>query len=151
MMTCSCEPVNSMALASSFESDACFSCHWVRTRSSWRNTYSSVRYLTVVTAWKMLPAVSFLVSSRFTWCVANSSMVPVIATMPTEDRPARLSRSVIFISWSSMNDRHDCGCYCFQRIGVDMIQVIGDVRPVCQLILDRPARFVFQSEQQALV
>src|SRR6266571_4770488 len=151
MMMWSCEPVNSVALASSFESDACLSCHWICTRSSWRSTYSSVRYLTAVTAWKMLPAVSFLVSSRLTCWVATSSMMPMTATMPTEDRSARLSRVAIFIPLSSMNDRHGCGHHCFQRIEVEVIQVIGDVGPVCQLVLDRPARFVLQREQQALV
>src|SRR5215475_9258321 len=151
MMIWSCEPVNSVILASSLESDTCFSCHWVCTRSSWRSIYSNVRYLTAVTAWKMLPAVSFLASSRLTCCVANSNMMLMTTTMPTEDRPARLSRSEIFIPLSSMNDCHSCGRHCFQRIEVDVIQVIGDVGPLCQLILDRPARFVFQNEQQALV
>src|SRR5437870_9653330 len=151
MMMWSCESVNSVALASSFESDACVSCHWVCTRSSWRSTYSSVRYLRAVTAWKILPAVSFLVSSRLTCCVANSSMMPMTATIPTEDRPARLRRVAIFILLSSMNDRHGFGLHCFQRVEVEVLQVIGDVGPVCQLVLDGPARFVFQSKQQALV
>src|SRR5215471_19110311 len=151
MVLWSCAPVNSVALASSFASDACLSCHWVCTRSSWRSIYSSVRYLTAVTAWKMLPAVSFFVSSRLTCCVAMSSMMLMTTTMPTEDRPARLSRIAIFIPLSSMNDRHGCGRHCFQRIEVEVIQVIGDVSPVGQRVLDGPARFVFQREQQALV
>src|SRR4029450_865342 len=142
MMMWSCEPLNSVALASSFESEACFSCHWVCTRSSWRSRYSSVRYLTAVTAWKMLPAVSFLVSSCLTCCVANSNMMLMTTTMPTEDRPARLSRSEIFIPLSSMNDCHGFGPHCFQRIEVDVIQVIGKVGPASQFVLDRPARFV---------
>src|SRR5688572_2856112 len=151
MMACSSKPPNSGLPARSAEREACFSCHWACTRSSCRSAYSSVRYLSAETALTISPAVSFLASSCRTCRMAKNSTAPMSRTMPTENSPARLSRVEIFMLASSMDDRHGLRFYGSQTLQVQVVQVIGHVGSGCELVLDRPPRFILQREHQALV
>src|SRR6266516_952727 len=151
MMACSSKPPRAALLARSLASEACFSCHCVCTRSSCRSAYSRVRYLSEETASRISPAVSFLASSCLTCRIAKSSTAPISTTIPTEKSPAMLSRVEIFILASSMDDRHGLRFHGFQPIQIKVIQVIGNVGPGCEFVLDRPPRFILQSKQQALV